>query len=481
MAFVLTLLLVMQPSGPVSAQKPGSGWSKPVNLSVDAPAPPGSAGWGKIVAAPDGYVHAFWEAVADAAQGGAANLLYHARSNGRSWSRPTNVKYSGSQSLTVPSVQLDDLGTAHALWTGNYGDRLYYRQIFVSDLDSVSAWSSPELVAEGSGIHGLVAVDHAGDTFVAYWFNNRSEIFFTKRLGAQNWTTGAIIPGTDNQSAVFSGLFGSVNSLVIDGSNRIHVAWTLEPGGSYDCIAFYARSTNEGETWSLPMQLDSSRGSEFGVDTVNIQAMGDDEVHLIWLGDAVRRHQWSTDGGRTWTATETFFGTLFGHNGMDQMAVDSLGTLHVVGIGHGQSGVATDSLWETSWTKAKGWSTPELVFQASAKSGIPYAASLAVSSGNQLDLTWRDARSIWYSNRIVDAPFVTPVPVPTMPMPTALPVVGKPPSATSSPSPTVASGFVDSESVPVVGSDLNARLAVLLGVLPVGLVVGLVMLIRLRR
>lgn len=478
---VIALVLAALWAGPAQAQEPGPGWSKPIMLSVDAPPLPGHAGNPRIVAAADGTVHVFWDGITSYGPNAYPNVVYYTRWSGNSWSKPVDIFYGGQQRTELPFVAIDSQGIMHAVWTGGYGDRLKYSHVLVSQAGAARAWSS-EVIANGNGISGNLAVDPSGDVFVVYSLGDGLELHFM-RLSHETglWSPPAAIPGTRDQE----GITVAVNAIAVDGNGTIHVTWTDTIGDKmFSGRAFYARSTDGGQHWSAPLQLDPDRGQTYGVDTVNIQVVGKNEIHLFWLADALRRHQWSKDGGLTWTQPESFFGGLFGHNGIDQTFLDSAGVLHVVGAGHGPLGIGTDSIFHTTWT-GSGWTAPELVMLGPDSPDryrvidYPWAA---ISSGNRIHVVVHDHQNIWYTSKTIDAPALPTAPIPT-PAPSrtlaATPTV--PVATATSATPTQPRHVLTGDVGEPLGNPTGpTSLTLLLAAVPSALLVGLVLLVRFR-
>jgi hypothetical protein len=243
---------------------------------------------------------------------------------------------------------------------------------------------------------------------------------------------------------------------------------------------YYARSLDGGQSWTDLIAIDEvesrQEGKVLGPDWGNVAVDGEDRVHIVWVGsaDMYRHHQWSGDGGVTWTAPQVMIPSG-GYNGWQGLAVDAAGGLHV-------AWPSLKGLEYTCWD-GNAWASPVLLTQV----GAPHWAQAAVALGNQLHLVWQDHDGnlglskpglIVHTMLQVDAPSIEPQPLPMPPVPahpaaTSLPTQVPRPTA-AVPSPTAPRSV--EPFVPISGTTMPA----LIGVVPAVLLVGLVLLLRLR-
>jgi hypothetical protein len=210
----------------------------------------------------------------------------------------------------------------------------------------------------------------------------------------------------------------------------------------------------------------------------NVAAVGDDTIHLVWhgrVGTGGTFHQWSADGGLTWSEPIELFGGA-GLTGAPALSVDSAGTLHL-------AEVSSDGLLYTWWTEGT-WATPVVVDDAGYR---PHQPALVISEGNRLHLVWHrvETGEIAYSSRLTPASYVPPKPMPTLTtVPTAVPTVV--PTAV----PTLTLELLTASTTPppqnpsVPETPAVARsvlLVILVGIVPVGILILVVVLVTLDR
>jgi hypothetical protein len=122
--------------------------------------------------------------------------------------------------------------------------------------------------------------------------------------------------------AILNGLY--------DGSK--HMIWTQYsiPGGPGPEALYYARSVDNGDTWSDPVLVVNGP-----VTWSRILGFGDNVIHIVWQefrsGRPVIRHQFSQDSGVSWSpiATISNFENALGH---PSITIDPVGQLHIIQI-----------------------------------------------------------------------------------------------------------------------------------------------------
>jgi hypothetical protein len=346
--------------------------------------------------------------------------------NGSEWSQPVSVLVNpdGSDASHVRAA-VDAGQVIHLVWAGGLY-RLYYASVPAALAGSVQAWSKPEAIATAiteativAGSDGALTVAYADDPDLGRVSLIRSED------GGTTWSSPVPVaftaPGT---------VPGEV-SLAVDGAGRFHVTWTEHtlPSGSPLTGVFYTRSLDGGLNWESPLLVDGERHGEIGV-----AAVGDDQVHLVWrsnIGGDGTFHQWSGDGGETWSLPDVY-DDRGGMSGLPSFAMDSAGALHYV-IGPGfvatwrdgtlgpYVGVAGEEL-RTGLNQGERWTYPE-------------RAVIAITTGNRLHVVFETGfEKLWHTTRLVEAPMLPTVALPTpAATPTSLP---REPEPSTQPKPT---------------------------------------------
>ena len=276
--------------------------------------------------------------------------------------------------------------------------------------------------------------------------------------------------------------------LAIDSRGLLHVVWMLDDYSSLSRLGYsgravyYARSTDGGQSWSDMIAVDEGdsrdetyEGSqpEWG----NVVVDNEDRIHIVWIGTTGmwRYHKWSGDGGMTWTSPQVAIPSG-GYNKWQGITVDRDGTLHLVWP-------SLQGLEYTKWD-GKGWAPPVL-FEGTKGA---HHAQAGVALGNELHAVWQNHGGnlkTWSRGQIMHAMMLTGAQSDEpQPLPTARPRVQSTPTAaieqvvepTATPT---ARPMLTSIEPPAAVS--NSTMPILIGLLPAVVLVGLVLLFRIRK
>ena len=469
------------------ARAQGEGtWTSPVCLSqdiMDAPGVPARVSHSVLAADMWGGVHAFWSAVfdEDAAIG---DTLFYSFWDGTAWSTPLDVLYIPGKLIWLPKVAVDSKGWLHLVWMEGAVGQVWYVRVPVAEAGTVRAWPVPQGVGDGlvSGIS--VAVDMDDNVHLLYCGTGKYQgVYHTSSADGTSWLTPVYVGETGVEDPECR--LGQA----VDARGRLHAVWGQSLGqiGSI----YYARSEDGGRSWLPPLEVDRKDEKYFGEyapGRPNILEFGPDEVHIVWFGAPAgqRWHQWSADGGRTWSLAQPISTRVRGFMEPPALVADSAGTLHLASRGWIDDG--PDGTFYTYWRNGR-WSTPSLIDENVKYEGSysPHGggefAALAVTGGNTLHVVWEvGLAEIWASSLEADAPDVPPRPQPTLQTgskdraASTSSVVATPPGSTATS--TASLGPV---SIPlhapsrVGGSGLDVAL---IAVLPSVLLVGLVLFVQ---
>jgi hypothetical protein len=290
--------------------------------------------------------------------------MYFTRSldGGRTWSHP-NIRVSDDcvRSWGLPScLDVDDLGTIYACWEDKRDDRAIY---FSKSTDGGSAWSANVRVCDSStdsksGPSLVLAPDYSLCVVWTDWRNGVSDpdIYFARSTdGGQTWTDPNIRVDdgsygnqsqpcicADEQGTLYVGyrdrtqhndvfhLYlvrstdygetwskpayriddgGNVDhdeiSLKVGPNRDLYAAWWLFGGGKDNIV--FTKSTDRGETWSEPIQVDHIDTGYWSEDP-DLAIGGDGTLYVAWTRWSVHKDGlpdvffgMSTDDGQTWT------------------------------------------------------------------------------------------------------------------------------------------------------------------------------------
>ncbi|MBV6459142.1 MAG: hypothetical protein HONBIEJF_02285 [Fimbriimonadaceae bacterium] len=241
-------------------------------------------------------------------------------------------KNAGANSF-MPSVMVQATGSADKCWmaAGPAPGNPNATRVYVSynlgtsrSTDMGATWSAP--VGTGSGIGFLPRVGPEGNVYVAYWdFGTghwlrkstdggatfQAAIKIVTRLSTWGTQDGSKAPGNFRKPPM-SSIAVDPNSGVLyhcyfDQSNIVN--------GKANLDLWFNKSTNQGATWSAPVKLDFTPGSEADQIFPWIEVDQRGRIHLAWWdtrhvanqsdglngnGFYDNYYAYSDDGGNTW-------------------------------------------------------------------------------------------------------------------------------------------------------------------------------------
>ncbi len=277
-------------------------------------------------------------------------------------------------------------------WTGSSVGSLYGANYFQS-ADAGLTWGGSEQGAGG---------DNSGDPTTAIGLNGRQYVNYISDPGGQgiawsddgsSWSTAIVAPNP--------GSLADKNHMWIDNSStspyegNLYAAWTPF-GGSDDAEIVINRSTDDGPTWSTPLNVSSAVSAGSHNQGVHIQTGPAGEVYVAWAiydswpsDETAIGFAKSTNGGVSYSAGTRIISNIRGirttetsknHrvNSFPVMAVDisggpNNGNIYIVWSNVGTPGVNTGTNISVymirSTNGGTSWSTPVRVNQGTFTNG----------------------------------------------------------------------------------------------------------------
>ncbi len=384
-----------------------SSWSVPIDLADEI-----STGWQPRAAADQaGNVHVVWSAWTGQVPPDwrdQTDAIFYSWWNGKHWSTPVDILISpDDESMYAWNLQVASDGSIILVWKTATATG-YVQNISVSKVgqaENAQNWKT--ILSIPYADMGTVAIDSlSGDWYYVYIRESTDLLIQTSKDQGLSWSNPFTIWNSLDQAGSVLG----ETRVVADRQGQIHVVWQ-ENNAEYDwnpTAVWYARGVNIGGMPSFQIrevarrknQNDSTKG------WISICLGNDKQIHLVWSGGTGSRegrfHQWSPDGGITWSEAEPI---LLGLSGMTQwhgLAVDSSGTLHLLTTAFGLSDGLTTARY-AFWKNGQ-WSA----FQTFMPIGE--VANLVVTEGNHLHGVWGANGQIAYISAQTDAPLVASVP-----------------------------------------------------------------------
>jgi hypothetical protein len=423
----------------VRAQSNAIDWSAPINLSNT----PESSSRPAIVTDQFGYVHVFWsEEVGGRSIYGVPEALVHdgntimyTRWDGQTWTQPIDILFvPGDDVATYVAATVDADGWLHVLWSGQ--SDIYYSKAPAWQADSARNWTSPLAVASGNARtqwESDIVAGKDGKLHVVYATGGSDPgIYHIQSLDhGDTWGQPTRISGPldileENVSN---------SRICIDGVGRLHVAWQTNQSEGFGQSAYYARSTDGGNSWSTPYQLGYRQPGDYGVVFPSLTCVGDSEIHIINVGGAWhfgRYEHISRDGGVTWSEPYHILDELEGVNGYTYLLVDGVGQKHLITTMRTRAEQQGGTFY-AHWL-GNGWSPLDLAVPEADDTGPgAHWTATAIRLGNEIHVLWNTnftdkAGEIWYTHgTIPGVPQQPALPVPSA----ALPATGSTPPPAS--------------------------------------------------
>lgn len=454
---------------PLTAQAQlGTTWSSPISI-FETTGQVASTPMA-LVADPTGLVHLLFSHTPD--ESIPAGIDYMVLENGQ-WSDPVNILINPDNSpAQIVRAVMDAQSVIHVVWIGG-GNKLYYSSAPVEQAGSARGWLAPTAIAESLPTEAGIAVAPDGSIWVAYADATQADAIALVRLrpGAETWASaGPPVPaGVD--------IFPAEVGLVIDDQGQMHLTWTVvkKPDGWPPQAVYYARSLDEGATWEIRAVAEGDYG-QAGVVVPN-----PDDVHIFWsstVGGDGTFHQWSSDGGQTWSPPQRFI-ERGGFSGLPSFGVDSLGNVHYM------RGSAVYAMWDGSTLSTpRPVTTAEVCLQGQISCGE--RAQMTITTGNLLHAVFEtDFNQLWYTALPLDAPAVlAPTANPTVTPPLNPSAIGNPPTSTPAVDTNQVAGetgrLTEFDNSPATNTGGQVRILVL-SVLPSLLLVAGVVLFTITR
>lgn len=373
-------------------------WTDPIQVAKDASAP-------VIVGDSSGALHLFYvEGWYDSEAGPGNQAIMYQHGDDSAWSPATDILVSPNKtSIMLDGVVVDRDGYLQLLW--NDDQALYLSTAHSTTATDPRSWYTSTVLRGPIPIADMVQ-DENGKLHVVV----RSDPFTISHLSLANkdglWTDPVQIDAiTDTEAYAIGGV-----QLAVASPDTLHATWfqtAAEVNWNFWSV-WYARSDDGGQTWSTKEEMATPR---FGASDIAVDAEGN--VHLVYgrnIGSPDGRwHQWSQDGGDTWSEPALLFPQFdyaSGDTGGYGFSTDSAGTLHMVNSFGDVTGEAT--AYHLEWLGDR-WSSPQLLMEKHA-----HFPRLVTTLGNHLNFVALAARDyeIWARSSIADAPAMEPVAVP---------------------------------------------------------------------
>jgi hypothetical protein len=281
-------------------------WSEPITLSASEELPSLPA----VATDSTGQVHVLWtEGITPEEPG--TELLYarggssvEPGTGAERWISPSPVLRSPVGGAENPAMIATD-DRLHVVWSGGEGGEIFYSWAFGRDAYTSGGWSAPMQLPGPvpMGSNPVIAQGAGGSLQVLYAIpvNEQRGIYHTRSDdGGETWS-----PAHQVFDAAGAGwVMADQPRLAVDGQGILHAVWVrfALPGGRSPEGIYHAQSLDGGETWSQAIEI---RGGPCDWPQVAVDENG--RLHVVWTEapyPGAWWHQWSEDGGQSWTLAE---------------------------------------------------------------------------------------------------------------------------------------------------------------------------------
>jgi hypothetical protein len=305
-----------------------SAWSPPVVLSsarVDA-------GFPSITRDADNRLHALWTEVLPV--GLSEPALFYARNDGLQWNQGGSVLRAPEPGpANTPLLVAGPGDRVHAVWSGGLAGQVYYSQAFARDAGQNSGWHPAVPLPAPRPVGGwpVLHADATGRLRVLFTIpvNEDRGLYLTESTDqGVSWSP----PVTVFNAAAAGWLVVQDTQFVIDEAGGLHVLMVRGalPPAAATLGAYYTRSTDGGQTWTEPAPVGSENSN-----WPRLIVTQPGELHRVWVeqGELHRlvQHQWSLDGGTTWSTPAIITGLTDPAPNLG-LAADGSGALYLTGI-----------------------------------------------------------------------------------------------------------------------------------------------------
>ena len=368
-----------------AAHAQGEVWSTPVNLTADRPI----ASWLPAIAADRaGNLHLVWTEQWET--GWFWGRIFYTMYDGSSWTPPLRISTDDTEIAILPSVAVDSHGTIHVVFAAK-GYLQYTRSQAWNRPWLAESWSHPRPVGGFQGPYWSdIAIDDEDNIHVVSRGTLSAEsvndmMYIRSTDGGQTWTNAVVL---------WSSPLVSMQPRIAVRGRDVYVTWMdadFTVSEDVGIQGYFVHSQDGGDSWLPPVLFWDGM-----IATIDVAFDGSGNVHLTFWDEQgrVRLHQWSADGGETWSDPIPVLrypdGSTggWGHGWAD-MAVDSAGTVHVVEVD--ESSYPGNAVVHT-WWDGESWATPTIIFDVFRSS----RARMVISEGNRIHAVWAWAERTAY-------------------------------------------------------------------------------------
>ncbi len=317
---------------------------------------------------------------------------------GASWTDPNKRvnEDSGTTEQSNPSIAVNSTGALHVVWQDlRNGDWDIY---FANSTNGGATWSEPNVkintdVGSDHQINPVIAVDSEDTIYIAWedYRNGDADIYFAKSTdGGETWDPNKRV-NTDSEDLPDQ----KRPTMAINSMGTIYIAWQDKIEGDWDI--YIGKSTNGGTDWSDPsIEVNTDGGIQSqSKPTLAVGSTGN--IYLAWQdyrnNDNDIYFARSTNEGATWTNPNKKVNSDSGTENQFEptIAVGSTGTIYLAWRDHREGN--DDIYFANSTDEGSTWTHPNKRVNDDTGSYTQLNPTIGVGSTGLVHLAWEDYRS----------------------------------------------------------------------------------------
>jgi len=445
-----------------------------------------------------GTIHAFLaQGYRDDDKASETAIFYARWTLGEGWSNLIDVILPPfGDHLSILGVVADEQGMAHLAFISGQGEtsKVFYSNAPLIQAGYAKAWLPPVEIDDALGyVGGALAGDGKRFLGIMYSQDGSSIVQATSLDRGETWSTPTPVLPISAEDRFAYGI-----RLFTDADGIVHAVWTENSLSGTGRAIFYARLAPDDQGWSEPHLLAKAPDFEERMDgqlsnRVEFPSIVKHENSVIVLytvcDPCEKRMQFLPDGGQ-WEGPFVPFDSRGSYGFSDGFVEDAGGKLHLLLVDRARG----NNLWH-AMSLGGSWGmfdpvVPQVAANlAGSKKGEeegyqPYDIRAISSRGNILLVTWTqdpgfEDNGAWYSYQVLD---IAPLPSVTLPEHPPLGVTrALAPSLSVSatevvPLPTTSLQpiLIPARALPPPPQSSNVAEALMVGVVPTGLLIGLI-------
>ena len=329
-----------------------------------------------------GNINIVWEDSGDCSFRTSNIFFSRSTDGGVTFSTPTNLSATMNTALfSVPQIAVDTAGNINVVWESDTGNLAIW---FTGSRDGGATFSAPKMVSTNTGgsLNAQIAVDKNGNINVV-WEDDiagHSDISFSRSTD-----NGATFSFPMNLSNPLGSCIANSNTprIGLDIAANINVVWSNDCGGNFDI--FLRRSVDNGATFSSPKNLSGTPGLS-GNPQLFVDAAGN--INVVWEESSpadiffVR----SADAGATFSSAQN----LSHNSGASTNAWLTVDAGANINVAWEDTTPGNRDILFTRSTDAGAtfFSTP---LNLSNNSGLSAAVQIATDKSGDINVAWQDS------------------------------------------------------------------------------------------